>query len=146
MDFTNSEEPSTTIQESSDIGSSPHNTSQMNALLNIRDNQLNIFLQHVYFHKRFNLFYYAVLVLSLLLILVTIIDGFKVADSWMFISLEVIINLMITGDFACRVKMAGCKKFFKSNHEHRWWFSVVAGPLQIFLAASIGHDKVSQRR
>lgn len=45
MEFNHSEEPSTTIQENSDIiGGNPNNTSQMNALLNIRDNQFNILL------------------------------------------------------------------------------------------------------
>lgn len=77
--------------------------------------------------------------LSILLILVTIIDGFKVADSWMFIALEVIINMLITADFACRVKMAGCKKFFKASGEHRWWnyfdAFVVVTCLLLFLVA-----------
>lgn len=114
----------------------------MNALLNIRDNQLNIFLQQMYFSKRCNFFYYVLLAVSLLLILVTIIDGFKVADSFLFIALECIINLLITADFACRVKMAGCSQFFKSKSgKHRWWnyfdaFVVLTCGLLFFIAVS----------
>ena len=59
---------------------------------------------------------------SFLLILVTIIDGFKVADSALFIALELILNILITGDFFCRLKLAGFRKYFISNAGHyRWW-------------------------
>jgi len=49
-----------------------------------------------------------------LLILVTIIDGFVVADSILFIALELIVNILITFDFLARFKLAGRRKFFKS--------------------------------
>lgn len=58
----------------------------------------------------------------LLLILVTIIDGFKVADSAFCIALELLLNLLITGDFICRLKLTGFRKYFKSNMgNYRWW-------------------------
>ena len=52
----------------------------------------------------------------------TIVDGFKVADSALFIALELILNILITVDFVCRLKLAGFRKFFISNAGHyRWW-------------------------
>lgn len=61
--------------------------------------------------------------MTLLLILVTIIDGFVVAESLLFIALEVIINVCIAVDFMFRLKLAGTQKFFRSNQKGniRWW-------------------------
>lgn len=62
------------------------------------------------------------LVVSFILILVTIIDGFQVAESALFIALELLLNLLITGDFLCRIKLTGAKKYFRSNSgKYRWW-------------------------
>ena len=58
-----------------------------------------------------------------MLILVTIFDGFAVADSPLFISLELILNLMIGVDFGCRIKLIGWRKYFRNaatNHL-QWW-------------------------
>ncbi len=56
------------------------------------------------------------------MILVTIIDGFRVAESALFIALELILNVLITGDFICRLKLVGFRKYFKSNAgNYRWW-------------------------
>ena len=52
------------------------NSTQTNALLNIRDNRFNLFLQQVYYSEKCSWFYIALLVLSFGLILVTIFDGF----------------------------------------------------------------------
>jgi len=61
-------------------------------------------------------------VVSFILILVTIIEGFKVADSALCIALELILNVLITGDFVCRLKLTGFRKYFKSNAgNYRWW-------------------------
>jgi hypothetical protein len=114
----------------------------MNALLNARDNQLNILLQSLYFSKRCVYFYYGLLFVTLLLILVTIIDGFVVADSLLFIALEVIINVLIAVDFMCRLKLAGTRKFFRSNKGNmRWWnvfdAFVVVTCILLFLVALI---------
>jgi len=94
----------------------------MNALLNTRDNQLSIVLQQLYFSKKCSYFYISLLVVSFLLIVVTIYDGFKVADSALFIALELILNLLISGDFLCRLKLVGFRKYFVSNAGHyRLW-------------------------
>lgn len=89
------------------------NSTQTNALLSIRDNQFNLILQQVYYSEKCSWFYIGLLVLSFGLILVTIFDGFQVAESPMFIVLEFILNLLIGIDFACRIKLVGCHKYVK---------------------------------
>lgn len=76
---------------------------------------------------------------SFVLILVTIFDGFQVADSPLFISLELILNLMIGIDFFCRLKLVGCRKYFRNpatNHL-QWWnlFDAIVVTICILLFA-----------
>ena len=82
------------------------NSTQTNALLNIKDNQFNLILQQLYYSEKCSWFYIGLLVLSFGLILVTIFDGFQVADSPMFIVLEFILNLLIGIDFGLRIKLS----------------------------------------
>lgn len=97
-------------------------TTQMNALLNIRDNQLSIFLQGCYYSKYCSIFYVCLLVLALLLILVTIIEGIQVTRTVLFLVCEFVVNSMITIDFAFRLKLAGVRKFFLNNvGRPKWW-------------------------
>ena len=120
----------------------------MNALLNIRDNQLNILLQQLYFSNKCSYFYISLLVVSFILILVTIIDGFKIADSALCIILELILNVLITGDFICRLKLTGFRKYFKSNAGHyRWWnffdsFVVITCNLLFLISVALKSSKV----
>ena len=55
--------------------------------------------------------------------MVTVIDGFQVADSPNFIILELILNVLIGMDFICRIKLVGCKKYVKdpASGKTRWW-------------------------
>ena len=57
------------------------------------------------------------------MILVTIVDGFKVAKTGWFIALEAILNFCIGVDFICRMKMVGFNKYFTnpSTGHKRWW-------------------------
>jgi hypothetical protein len=54
---------------------------------------------------------------------VTIIDGFKVANSPWFIFFELMLNLLIAADFGCRLKLVGFSRYFKnpSTGHLRWW-------------------------
>ena len=52
------------------------NSTQTNALLHVKDNRFNLFLQQVYYSEKCSWFYIGLLVLSFGLILVTIFDGF----------------------------------------------------------------------
>ena len=89
------------------------NTTMTNDLLNAHDNNFNLLLQQIYYSEKCSWFYISLLILAFVLIIVTIIDGFKVADSPMFIFLELLLNVMIGVDFACRVKLVGCERYFK---------------------------------
>ena len=91
--------------------------------MSIHDNQFNLILQQVYYSEKCSWFYIGLLILSFGLILVTIFDGFQVADSPMFIVLEFILNLLIGVDFACRIKLVGCQKYVKdpTTRKIRWW-------------------------
>jgi hypothetical protein len=60
-------------------------------------------------------------VLCFLLIFITIVDGFQVANSPAFIFLELVLNMMVGVDFACRLKLIGVQKYFKHNGHYRWW-------------------------
>lgn len=50
-----------------------------------------------------------------LLILATIIDGFKIAESPLFICVELLLNITISVDFGCRIRMVGFKKYMGQN-------------------------------
>jgi len=50
--------------------------------------------------------------MSFLLILVTIFDGFMVTKSKLFISIEAILNILITTDFFLRLRLVGKQAFF----------------------------------
>ena len=61
--------------------------------------------------------------MSCLLIIVTIIDGFKVTKSGLFIAIEALLNILITADFLLRLRLVGRGAFFtnpQSGH-YRWW-------------------------
>ena len=94
-------------------------SSQTNALLHVKDNRFNLFLQQVYYSDKCSWFYIGLLVLSFGLILVTIFDGFQVAESPMFIVLEFILNVLIGIDFACRIKLVGCQKYVRDPQSGR---------------------------
>jgi len=96
---------------------------QTNELLDVKDNKLNLILQQLYYSPKCSWFYIFMLILSCGLILVTIIDGFKVCNTGWFIALEFLLNFLITGDFVARIKMVSCEKYFRngSTGHLRWW-------------------------
>jgi hypothetical protein len=53
--------------------------------------------------------------MGVLLIIATIIDGFKIADSPLFICVELLLNITISVDFGCRIRMIGFKKYMAQN-------------------------------
>lgn len=83
--------------------------------------------------------------MNLLLIIVTIIDGFVIAESLLFLALELTMNVAITIDLASRMKITGLKKFFRSNSgKLNWWnvfdtFMVVTCVLLFIAAILIQH-------
>ena len=69
----------------------------------------------MYYSQKCQYFYIGLLVTCCILILITIIDGFKIAKSPMFIVSELLLNLIISIDFGFRVKMAGLKNYLMRN-------------------------------
>jgi len=86
----------------------------MNALLSTTEDQLSLILQQIYYSKNCKFFYIGLLIISLLLIIVLIIDGFQVTESPLFICLEFLLNSLVTVDLGFRIKLTGLRKFFKS--------------------------------
>jgi hypothetical protein len=76
--------------------------------------------------------------------MVTIVDGFMIAKSFLFIALESIVNLLITLDFVCRIKLVGTSKFFRNQGKLRWFnifdtFVVISCNLLFILAVTAGN-------
>jgi len=103
----------------------------------VQTDQYVQYLQTVYYSRKCQYFYIGLLATCCVLIITTIIDGFKIAESPTFIVVELLLNLTITIDFAARVKMEGFKKYlFKS-----WWnkldYLIVIGCNLLFLISVI---------
>ena len=76
----------------------------------------------MYYSKKCSIFYIALLIFSLLLIIVTVIEGVQITKTIFFIICEFIINFLITMDFIFRLKLSGVKKFFLTNvGKPKWW-------------------------
>lgn len=71
------------------------------------------------------------------LIATTIIKGFKIDESPLFITVECIINLLILADFICRVKLLGIKRFFEGGFWNIFDCIVVVGCILLFLVILI---------
>jgi hypothetical protein len=76
--------------------------------------------------------------------IVTLIKGFKVDENPFFILIESILNLVIIGDFLCRLKVKGLTRFFGAQAgPGRLWnwldFLVVLGSLIFFLIVVFSH-------
>ena len=92
------------------MGVDPFNTTQTNELLNVRHRRFDQVLHHVYFSKQCQYFYIGLLCIGVGLIVITIVDGFKIAQSPVFVAVELILNITISIDLLFRVRMQGCKK------------------------------------
>lgn len=82
-----------------------------------------------------------------MLIVVTIIDGFKIAESKMFITVELLLNLTITVDFLLRVKMAGFKSYLRKSLWNKLDFVIVLGCNLLFVVsiiAQVSYGEISE--
>ena len=77
------------------------------------------------------------MVTCMVLIATTIIDGFKIAESPLFIAIELFLNLLISVDLLCRVRMVGFKKYLLKD----WWnkldLIIVIGCTSLFVFSII---------
>jgi len=69
----------------------------------------------------------------------TIVDGFKIAESPTFITVEVLLNLTITIDFAARVRMAGFIPYLKKSIWNKLDLLIVIGCNLLFIVSLIAH-------
>lgn len=76
-----------------------------------------------------------------LLIVATIINGFKIAESPLFICVELLLNITISIDFGCRVRMIGFKKYMGQN---KCWnkldFVIVVCCNMLFILSLVFHS------
>ena len=77
----------------------------------------------MYYSEKCSWFYICLLILGFGLILMTVIDGFQVAESALFIILELFLNILIGFDLGFRVKLVGFAKYIKdqATGKLRWW-------------------------
>ena len=90
------------------------------------------------YYSRYCQYFYIGLLLSCgILIVTTIVDGFKIADSPFFIAVELLLNVTITIDFAARVRMAGFKPYLKKSLWNKLDFLIVVGCDFLFMFSII---------
>jgi hypothetical protein len=70
---------------------------------------------------------------SLLLVVLTLIKGFKVDENPLFIFAECILNILILTDFIFRVKIMGVKRFFQGDKWNIFDAVVVSGCILLFI-------------
>ena len=71
------------------------------------------------------------------MVVTTIIDGFKIANSPTFIAVELLLNITISVDFGLRVRMVGFKKYMKKSNWNKLDFAIVFGCNILFLITMI---------
>ena len=109
------------------------NNSQTNALLNVQMDPLDQVLHQIYSSRYIQYFYVGLLITCCLLIVTTIIDGFKIAESNTFIIVELFLNLTISADFAARVRMAGFKAYLRKSFWNKLDFLIVFSCIFLFI-------------
>ena len=73
------------------------------------------------------------------LIVITIVDGFKIAQSPVFIAVELILNITISIDLLFRVRMQGCKKYFQKSGWNKLDLFIVLGCNILFIISLLSH-------
>lgn len=92
-------------------------------MLNIHENKCDSNLHRLYYHKNCQYFYWVMLFMSFLLILVTIVDGFKIVNSLMFNFFEACLILLTMIDLLARIKMQGISRFMNHQSRYLFWFN-----------------------
>ena len=127
------------MNTSNDLGIDPFNTTQTNELLNVRHRRFDQVLHHVYFSKQCQYFYIGLLCIGVGLIVITIVDGFKIAQSPVFVAVELILNITISIDLLFRVRMQGCKKYFQKSGWNKLDLFIVLGCNILFIISLLSH-------
>lgn len=94
-------------------------------------------LQSIYYSRKCQFFYIGLLLACTVLIILTIVDGFKIAGSPAFICVELLLNLVITIDFVARIKLQGFKTYLNQSVWNKLDLIIVAGCNTLFLVSVI---------
>ena len=102
---------------------------ETNALIHLgsEPNRFDRFLSELYYSRQCSYFYIGLLLIGCLLILTTIVDGFKVAESPTFITVELCLNIMISLDLIFRVRMVGFTKYLSKSCWNKLDLAIVIG-------------------
>ena len=93
----------------------------------------------MYYSRRCQYFYIGLLVVGSLLILTTVIDGFKVAESPTFIFVELLLNVLISLDLLGRVRMKGFKKYLRESCWNKLDLGIVLSCNLLFIVSLLSH-------
>lgn len=115
-------------------------TSETRALLSVEESPFDILLQRLYYNPKCQFFYMGLMGVSILLVLTTVIFGFKVGQEPFFIFVESILNLVVLGDFLCRVKLQGVRRFIEGGMWNIFDAIVVLGCVFIFALMMISRS------
>jgi len=78
-------------------------------------------------------------VIGVSLIVITIVDGFKVAKSPVFISIELALNITISIDLLFRLRLQGCRKYIKKSGWNKLDVFIVLGCNALFIVSLMQH-------
>ena len=90
-------------------------------------------LHHAYYSPQCQYFYIGLLVIGISLIIITIIDGFKVAKSPVFVAVELCLNITISIDLLFRLRLQGCRKYIKKSGWNKLDVFIVLGCNALFI-------------
>ena len=111
----------------------PFNTTQTNELLNVKHSRFDQLLHHVYYSPQCQYFYIGLLVIGVSLIIITVVDGFKVAKSPVFVAVELVLNITISIDLLFRMRLQGCKKYVMKSGWNKLDVFIVLGCNALFI-------------
>eukprot|EP00347_Sterkiella_histriomuscorum_P008615 403344418 len=103
------------------------------ALLDVEQSRFEIYLQRLYLSPNCQYFYLGLLVVSLILVIATLVQGFKVDQNFIFIFVEFLLNALILIDFIFRVKIMGVQRFFQGSLWNKFDVFVVLGCISLFI-------------
>jgi len=104
----------------------------LRSLLETKQDQCALTLQRMYLSKRCRCAYLVLALLCTILVLWTVIDSKAWKENALFIVLELLINVVIAIDIAFKIKLTGCKKYFKTC-SNIFDFSVASGCIFLYL-------------
>ncbi len=72
-----------------------------------------------------------------ILLIIAVVDGFKVADSPAFICVELLLNVTISFDFYFRIRMVGFNNYMRNSIWNKLEVIIVVGCNLLFIVSMI---------